>query len=92
LPPAAGGAVGAIATGGNVLPEETTEEYEQLPRAEVLAKLYELRDQVESAIRKRGVHNPASESERHYVIHGHRLEHGCCRNRPASPASRRSEL
>jgi hypothetical protein len=74
------------------LPDETTEEYEQLPRADVLAKLYELRDQVESAIRQRGVHNPASESERHYVIHGHRLAHGCCKVSGEPAASRRHEL
>jgi hypothetical protein len=54
-------------------------EYPTLDRESTLIKLYELRDQIERAILARGVTDPRSVSERHQLVYGHRLAHGCCR-------------
>jgi hypothetical protein len=58
--------------------------YEQLPRVEALARLYELRErlgQCEALARALTV------SERHRQRYGHDLRSGCCREQPSGDSA-----
>jgi hypothetical protein len=67
-----------------VTPEYVHEEYEELPRVEALARLYELRDgygKLGAQARARTV------SEQHMAEYGHFLRSGCCADQPPTDAA-----